>query len=196
MHGFTLDLQELKKDLEAMAERAPGIVARSLNRAGVSGQTAMVKAVAADTGLQQKHVKREIRLDRASRVQPKVALTIRGRRIPLVSFGARGPEPSKGRGRGVTYRLPSGRGRIPSGFIATMKSGHRGVFTRWPGQEKSKRHGRSASRPQLPIQEKFGPSIPHVFEKKLDVFAAAAQESFLKNLRHEISFARSKEAGE
>lgn len=188
-----LDLQELKKDLEGMAARAPAIMARALNRAGVSGQTAMTKAVSADTGIAQKNVKREIQLDKATRTTPRVALTIKGRRIPLIAFQARGPEPSRGRGKGVSYRLPTGRGRVGDAFIATMGSGHRGVFKRKPG---ASRRGRKATRPLLPIMELRGPSLPHVFEKFIPKFREAAQESFVKNLRSDISFAKSKEAGE
>ncbi len=184
-----LDIQELRKDLEAMARQAPLIMSRALNRAGVSGRTAATKAVTADTGLASRYVSREFVLDKATRTKPVVAVTVKGARIPLIAFQARGPEPSRGRGKGVSYRLPSGRGRIPNAFIATMRSGHRGVFRRKPGLERSKRHGRPPTKPQLPIMELRGPSLPHVFEKKLDVFRTAAQESLIRNLRYEIDFA-------
>lgn len=189
-YSFELDIRALQKDLQSMADQAPAILARSLNRAAISGQTAMVRAITADTGIAAKNVKREIVLDKASRSIPLARLTIAGKRIPLIAFSARGPEPSRGRGRGVSYQLPTGRGRAPSAFIATMKSGHRGVFRRKPGRETSKRHGAPPTSPQLPIMELRGPSIPHVFEKKLAVFEAAAQASLVKNLEHEISFAR------
>jgi hypothetical protein len=190
---FQLDIQALQKELLEIAAEAPGIMARALNRAGVSGQTAIVRAVAADTGITQKNIKSEIALDKATRSLPRVSVTIKGRRIPLIAFQARGPEPSRGRGKGVSYRLPTGRGRIGDAFIATMRSGHRGVFRRKPG---GTRHGSTPTRPQLPIKELRGPSLPHVFEKKLDVFRNAAQESLVKNLRSEISFARSKQTGD
>lgn len=176
-YRFELDIRALQKDLESLAAQAPAIMARSLNRAGVSGQTAMVRAIGADTGIAQKNIKREIVLDKATRSAPVVRLTIAGRRLPLVAFQARGPEPSRGRGKGVSYRLPTGRGRVPNAFLATMRSGHRGVFKR----KRSRR---------LAIIELQGPSLPHVFEKKLDAFHVAAQASLVKNLEHEISFAR------
>jgi hypothetical protein len=176
-YRFEADIRALQKDLESMADQAPAILARALNRAGVSGQTAMVRAITADTGLAAKDVKREIALDKATRSFPLVRLTIKGRRLPLVAFQARGPEPSRGRGKGVSYRLPTGRGRVPDAFIATMKSGHRGVFKR-----KAKK--------RLAIIELQGPSLPHVFEKKLAAFQEAAQASLIKNLEHDISFAR------
>ena len=180
-HSFALDIETLRKDLLELGRQAPIVMARALNRAAVSGQAAMVKVITADTGMAAKNVKREIVIDKASRTRPVVALTIAGRRIPLIAFSARGPEPSRGRGRGVSYRLPGGRGKIPNAFIATMGSGHRGVFKR----KATKR---------LAIVELRGPSLPHVFEKFLPTFREAAQASLVKNLASEISFAKSKES--
>lgn len=175
MNAFLLDLGGLKKELEALGREAPAIMSRSLNRASTAAQTATVKAVARDTGLQQKYVKRELKIERANRSRPVAAVEIAGRRLPLIAFSARGPEPSRGKGRGVSYRLPTGRGRVSDAFITTVGS-HRGVF---------KRRGKR----RLPIVELRGPSIPHVFEKYLPTFRSVAEESLLKNLRHEIDFA-------
>jgi len=180
---FAFDLGTLKKDLEQMGSQGPLIMDRALNRAIVTGQTAMTKVIAADTGISSRAIKAEIRIDRAQRTKPVAAIEIAGRRIPLIAFSARGPEPSRGRGRGVSYRLPTGRGRIGNAFIATMPSGHRGVFKR-----KAKK--------RLAIMELRGPSLPHVFEKHFPVFRAAAEESLLKNLASEISFEQSKQSAE
>jgi len=191
-HSFGLEIEAFRKDLLELGARAPLIMARALNRAAVSGQTAMVKVIVDNTGLQSKYVKRAIVLDKANRTRPVVALTIKGARIPLIAFGARGPEPSRGRGRGVSYGMKGGRSRIPNAFIATVGiGGHRGVFKRI-GASRSKSPG--AWSKNLPIRELRGPSVPHVFEKKLDVFKAAAQESLVKNLASEIGFEKSKQA--
>lgn len=203
-HSFALGIEEFRKDLEEMGRQAPVIMARSLNRALVSGQTAITKAVAADMGLGQRFIKKEIVVDKATRMKPSVALTIAGRRIPLIGFQARGPEPSRGRGRGVSYRLRGSRGRVPEAFIATMRSGHRGVFKR-KGSLGRKVHGprgyvgrggtARAQGGRLPIMELHGPSMPHVFEKFIPKFRDAAQESLVKNLQSEIRWERAKRAG-
>jgi hypothetical protein len=178
-----LGLDGLAADLLALGQSAPYVMARALNRAGVSGKTAMTRAIHEDTGIASKDVGREIQLEKATKTKTVVALQIRGRRIPLIAFKARGPEPSRGKGKGVSYTLPGGRGRVPDAFITTLGvGGHRGVY---------KRRGR----PRLPIDELFGPSLPHVFEKFIPVFAQAAGESFRKNLASEISFERSKDKG-
>lgn len=177
-----LDTAGLTEDLRSLGGSAPLVMARALNRAGTSGRAAMVKAIKKDTGIASKNIRREILLFKASRVRPVVRISIRGRRIPLIAFQARGPEPSRGRGRGVSYKLPTGRGRIANAFIATMPSGHRGVYKR-----------RATKR--LPIMELFGPSLPNVFEKHLPTFRKAASDSFSKNLANEITFARTQKKG-
>jgi hypothetical protein len=180
---FAFDLGTLKKDLETLGSQGPLVMARALNRAVTSGQTAMTKVIAADTGIASRAIKAEIKVDRAQRTKPVAAIEIAGRRIPLIAFQARGPEPSRGRGRGVSYRLPTGRGRVGNAFIATMPSGHRGVFKR-------------RAKARLAITELHGPSLPHVFEKHFPVFRAAAEAALVKNLASEISFAKSKLSAE
>lgn len=189
---FQFDIGPLQKELRAIGANGDVIMARCLNRATTAGKTAMARAVTQDTGIRNKDITREIVLDKANRTKLAAALTIKGARLPLIAFQARGPEPSRGRGRGVSYRLPGGRGRVANAFIATMASGHRGVFRRKPG---AKRHGKGPTHPQLPIFELRGPSLPHVFEKKVDVFATTANASLVKNLRHELDWARAKETG-
>lgn len=178
---FAIDVRRFSQELEDLGRRAPAIMARAVNRGGTAGKTAVVRAVAGDTGIQQKNIERELRVDKANSAFPRFSIEILGRRIPLIAFQARGPEPSRGKGRGVSYRLPTGRGRIADAFIATMPAGHRGVFRR-------------VAKRRLPIIELFGPSIPHVFEKFIPLFGQVAMDSFAKNLAHEISFAKSKEA--
>lgn len=169
-------LADLQAELRGMGHAAAPILARALNRAGTAGKTAMVRAIRADTGLTSKAIEREIKVDKANRTRLVVTFQIGAERIPLIAFSARGPEPSRGRGRGVSYRLPTGRGRIPNAFIATMRTGHRGVYTR-------------TTTSRLPIVEKRGPSVAHVFLKFQDVFRAAAQDAIVKTIEHEIQFA-------
>ncbi len=198
------DLGALARELSQMGHQAPLIMARSLTRAATAGKTAMAAAVRKDTGLMAKYVDREIVLDRANRTDLRAALTIKGSRIPLIAFRARGPEPSRGKGRGVSYHLAGGAGRVSNAFIATMGSGHRGVFKR-PGSLGRKSQGprgyvdpRSGSARagsgRLPIVELRGPSLPFVFEKNVETFRVVAEESLVKNLRHEIDFSLSKAA--
>ena len=162
--------------LRRLRRQAPRAVARALNRAAGSARTAMTRAVAPDMGLPQKVVRPAITVVKATPQRLASRVEARGARIPLITFRARGPEPSRGRGRGVRARMPGGAGHYPHAFIATMPSGHRGVFQR-------------VGRSRLAIRELKGPSVVHVFRKHLAVGIARGREALITNLRSEFRFA-------
>ena len=173
-----LDSQAADARLKALGARAPVAIARGLNRAGKSGRTAMARVVSKDMGLKVSDVRDRIAVRDATPRRLVVTLFASAKRLPLILFKATGPEPSFGRGRGVSANL-GGRKRYPRAFIATMGAGHRGVF---------ERHGKL----RLPIYELFGPSIAMVFKKHEQVGLDRAQEMLAKTLGHELEFEMSR----
>lgn len=155
---------------------------RALNRAIASGRTVMVREIARDTGLRSMDVRNALPLREATFNNPSAQFGAKLKRIPLIEFNARGPEPSRGRGRGVSYRLAGGRGRHPNAFIATMATRHRGVFVR-------------IGKARLSIRELFGPSLGRVFRKYRPLGLARVREAFEQNFKHELEFVRSEGAG-
>ena len=112
----------------------------------------------------------------------------RGGRIPLSRFGA------KQKARGVSYKITKGGGRktAEGAFLATMPTGHTGVFQRFEargapnasfGGRRWKPGRRRALPPtlprelRLPIVELFGPSIPHVASQHPGVQQVIEQEA-------------------
>lgn len=171
--------------------RAPIAQMRALNRAIGSAGVAMVRVVASDIGVKQGVVKERIRTELATPERLRARIYANAKRIPLIDLGAKGPEPSRGRGRGVTVKSKGGRQAIPNAFIATMRSGHRGVFQRVGG---AGRRGPAPNRSQLPIRELFGPSIWQVFRKLEHVGIARGREQLIKNLQSEFKFALAENA--
>lgn len=176
-----LDVRETERAIRQLRDRAPIAISRALNRAAGSARTVMVREVARDMGLKSGTVRDQVQIDEARPSQGDISrlrarLSVSGKRIPLIDFGARGPEPSRGKGRGVSAKLPGGKGRYPNAFIATMRSGHRGVFAR-------------STTKRLPIYELRGPSLPHVFTKYMPLGLARGQEALVTNLAHELRFA-------
>lgn len=161
--------------LRAYPEKATRALVRALNRGINSGRTFMVQKIAADMGMKSKDVRDALPMKEATATRLEARLAASLKKIPVIDLQARGPEPSRGRGRGVSYRLNGSRERIADAFIATMPTGHRGVF----GRDGRKRLG---------IHEKRGPSIGHVFSKYQAQGIARAQEMMAKNLQHELSF--------
>lgn len=172
-----LDLGQASRPLAYLRTAKPAAVVRALNRSAGSGRTLLVREVARNLALKSSTVRDQITIEKATSRNVVSRIAVKGTRIPLIQFNARGPEPSRGRGRGVTARLPGGAGRYPHAFITTVGiGGHRGVF---------ERKGKS----RLPIRELLGPSLPHVFIKYTPLAKDRMQEQFLKEITHEFRYA-------
>lgn len=184
MASFTLtvDTTTWKNRLELLGKRAPVALARALNRTGSSERTAMARAVSKDMGLKVGDARDAIKVEKATAARLAVRVVAKGKRLPLIDFKARGPEPSRGRGRGVSYVMQGQRKRLPNAFLATVGAGHRGVFMRM-------------GKRRLPIKQLYGVSIAKSFEHQLGAGEAARQESLLKNVEHEIEFELSRLKG-
>jgi hypothetical protein len=170
-----LDQRQLRR-LEVLLSGYPGavrrVIPRALNRTATSARSRVVKGIAAEINLRQKDIRRGVTVDRAKPTRHVARITIKGRRVPLIKFGARQTR------KGVTARVRKRGGRElhPGAFIATMPTGHVGVFER-------KRRSR------LPIREKRGPSIVEVFEESVAVTATRDIGAILeKNLTQQIRF--------
>jgi Prophage minor tail protein Z (GPZ) len=172
-----VDVTDWNNAMRRLARDAPRAASRALNRTAQNVQTVAVRLMAQDVGLQNNAVRPSVKIDRATPARPAAAVRTTGKRIPLIAFNASGPEPSRGRGR-VTYRIGrGGRHSVPGSFIATMPSGHRGVFKR-----------RTTRR--LPISELFGPSLPRVMLQPptLKAMNARAHEQLPVNFKRELDF--------
>lgn len=172
-------------DLSGYPSKLSKAAVRSLNRALVAGRTEMARAIASDAGIGVRDVTKAMSQRKATLERAEAAFGATLRRIELIHFKARGPEPSRGKGRGVSYRGAGGKGRIPNAFIATMQSGHRGVFKANPDRYmrqqkptwKKKRHA---------IVELFGPSLGQVFRKYQVRGLERTQEAFHTAFAHEL----------
>lgn len=180
--------EDLTRRLLELGTDAPKAATRAVNKTLTTLKTLASRGIAADLGITRKFVDRSLATRRATFNREIGTLTVsgyrddRGRftpsgRIPLIAFGASGPEPSRGRGAGVRYRLPGGRGVAAHAFLATMRSGHRGIFRR------------KGDAGRLPIRELYGPSPTRVFSRKILQGALADTEAALaKHLDHEINW--------
>lgn len=175
------------KTLKDYPQRTERATIRSLNRALTSGRALLARLIAKDMGLKVGVTKEAIKVTQAKPGRLQVELRASLKRLPLIDFRAKGPGgasatnpvPSRGRGRGVTYRIGvRGRQRLPHAFIAQMPTGHIGVFER-------------ATKARLKIIEKRAVSIGHVFDVHRETGIAKMREVFATNLEHELAFAAS-----
>lgn len=166
---------DFERAVQQLRDRAPIAIVRALNRSIGSAKTLLVRDTAADMKLRVGDVRDAVTVSNASPANHAVQLHASSKQIPAIAFGARGPEPSRGRGRGVTARLPGGR--YPHAFIATIR-GRRGVY---------QRRGRA----RIPIAQLRGPSVAHVAQKHVPAALERGVEQLHKNLEHEFKFALS-----
>jgi hypothetical protein len=181
LDAIVLQLGEQPRKIQRAAIRA-------INRGIKSGRTFMARSIAQDTGLKVGTVRDALGMELASESTGTASLSADLKRIPLIQFNAKDTGFNKGTGRrsnarvsgvrsragsGVTYRMGGVSSRVEDAFIATMVSGHQGVFRR-------------ASRARLPIRELFGPSLGHVFLKYRQDGIERVLEMFQKNFGHEL----------
>ncbi len=168
---------DLRKRLAIMRknrDRGPKLIAHALNRSAQSARAVIGRGISADMKVAVAAAKDAVRLIDATDTIHMVRFFASAKRIPVYDFRAKGPFPSRGRGRGVTAKTPAGR--YPRAFIARMKSGRIGVFERKPGA------GR------LGIYELFGASIAQVFPKHAPAGIERAREQLQKNLAANLRF--------
>ena len=110
-------LGSIKRGWEKAASRA-------LNKTGRTVLSKVVKGVAKRGGYKQKDVREVVKLKRATWKNLQATIRIKYKRSPVMDAGAKQTK------RGVTFKGKQGRELIRHAFIATMPSGHTGVFTR------------------------------------------------------------------
>jgi Prophage minor tail protein Z (GPZ) len=183
-----VDIDGLLRKLKSTREEAHKAIPRALNKVATTARAEAAREIKAQGyGLKVSLVKKALTIIRAHEGELFVYIRATGRPIPLMAFAAR-QVPS-----GVSVQVKYGRKVIPGAFIATMKSGHKGVFMRADGSRHMSRRARRGG-PQLPIRELFGPSIPSQFgsEAIRAAIERTARERFPIVLKQELRYALSK----
>jgi hypothetical protein len=178
-HNFkqvAVKLFELRTDVLEKAK------VRALNKVAAQAKVAASKEIrGAGYNMKAAAIKQKITIKRAVSGDATVIIRCSGRPIPLIQFSARETK------AGVSVSVKNGRKLIKGAFIATMPTGHQGVYVRVGNQHKKingKWHG-------LPIKELFGPSIPAAFGNEIvqSALVKLVREKFPSILEHEIKFA-------
>lgn len=168
------------------AEEAPKAVQRALNKTAITARAQAARSIR-DTGygLKVATIKGAFTIRRATQADLKAIVTATGRPIPLIQYGARQT------GRGVSVNVKNGRKVIAHAFIATMHSGHEGVFIRVDNKRKRVIRNGKVYYSGLPIKELFGPSVPSAFANEVvqDQLKSAIELRFPVVLKQELKFA-------
>jgi DNA-binding transcriptional ArsR family regulator len=187
--SFTLDTRDVADQLKALADKAELAIARALNRTADGVLGVAVRRISEDLKITQATARKALKVVKANQTLLQAEVVGTGHRISLTEFGARQTA------TGVAYNIGRGTKVVEHGFITTVRSARQaamgvsstGVFTR---KKDLVRKSPGAWSKNLPIQQKYGPSIPHVFAASqiMDAIKARAEVDLQKNLEHEVEF--------
>lgn len=167
------------------AAQYPKAIARALNKTATTARAQAGRNIRdAGYGIKVGAVKDAISIRRASPTELRSVVRATGRPIPLIKYSARQTA------KGVTVAVKNGRKLITHAFIATMGSGHKGVFIRTGNAHKKVRKNGRVIQSGLPIKELFGPSIPSAFANDVvqEAVIGAIRDRFPVVLRQELKF--------
>jgi hypothetical protein len=150
---------------------------RALNRTATTVRAEAARRIGREYNIRIGAAKDEMKIRRATRDDLKAALVVSGRPIPLVEFDARQTA------AGVSVKVKGTRKVVAHAFLATMKSGHEGVYIR-EIKGSAKRPGR------LPIRQLFSLSLPAAFtqEQIMSALMEIATGRFGDALQQEMHF--------
>ena len=217
--GFNLQidgLEDLQQNLSGLRRQIPKITERSLNKAITGVKTDASKLIRQEITAKKKNVDRTMRVFKASvrRGVLSTALESTGKAVPLAGYKVR----QLRSGVKVSVRKDTPAEVIPHSFLATMSTGHRGVFQREIRHKDAtsnipfSRAGRRRPPKQyaamgrktdgrkyvLPIKELFGPAIPSIMRNQdvMTTLKRQAKERARNAFQHEIDRAIQRQLGE
>jgi hypothetical protein len=163
---LTIDQEQLTRvtrTLDGIRDGVPKALSTAINKTLPRLRTIEAREVRKELNLKHGDILKTIALRKASPKSLSGSLTTSRHPVPLYLYAARQVRD----GVSVLVRRSRGREVIKGAFIATMKSGHVGVFKRAPdarhriAMKDGKRRWTA-----LPIQEQYGPTVVGVLANK------------------------------
>jgi hypothetical protein len=199
--GFYIKINDTDlKNVEKMLGNVQGAVPRVISRA-INDTLAGVKTDAS-AEIRQVITLKKAAVDKTFRTVKSNVTTLsglfesKGSPVPLIDYGARQTT------KGVSVQVKRGnpRSQIEGAFIATMKSGHKGVFWRqWHTAarkpvNRNVPYGKLPKRYRLPIAQRFGPRVPDILENQpvMNAVLTKAGDRMHKNIDRELNYELSK----
>ena len=195
------DIPQLARDLSSFNRHGVKRALRNaINKAGDKTRTLLKKKIRTEHNLPAKLVNRAITTVRARPRDMAYTIKARGPQIPISKVKGFNPKTAQ-KALGVSINTGTGRRIIRGAFVATMPSGHVGVFVRKqqmkPRQKKVSSTGR-ISYPGLKIRELRFPSVGHMLtaddtaNEGYNFFEQQFSPLFGQQLQREINIAQRK----
>lgn len=190
------NVAQVNRDLDRFAAAVTTALPRAVNKLKDQAETAGLRKASEIYGLGPRTIEKYLTIKLATTEDLEASITARGLGFPLSAFQ---PRPTA---HGVSVLIKGRRVIVPHSFMATLSSGHAGVFARGSYGGKGSRFiptgeafGRFLfGRKRLPINELFTFSPPDVMANAdvVDAMQAKVEEQTPIILGHEIDFALGK----
>lgn len=158
---------------------------RALNKTATQGRNQSSRTIRKTLNVKAGAAKKLLSVKRANTTTMTSAVRATYKKIPLIKFN--GVKELKRGGVSVKVRKDRPPMRLRSAFIATMPSGHRGVFYR-KGPKRVRKSGRWKGQLRQPIYEAHGPTVQQVFGEKLPTIVKVTESLLFKILDHELEY--------
>lgn len=148
------DVDRMFKQMSQVQKRdAPKALNQAINKTLKKAATVADVTIRKSLNLKKQTIRKQFTIVQSNKTKLQGTIIVRGRPQPIIDFDAKQTK------RGVTFKIKKDKGRriIKGAFIATMRSGRKGVFVRtFKKDVNPKKHG-------LPIEEKFTTSVMQAF---------------------------------
>jgi hypothetical protein len=162
------DFRQVEKMFAGIKANLPRVMRDAINDTASHVRTLAVRGIRDKWLVQAGELRSRIKITKATVNHLQAVVKADGEPIPLTAFNPRQIR------KGVSVAIVKGRRTlIKSGFIATMRSGHRGVFVR-------------VGRQRLPIIEKKAISIPSQWNQKIAEHARDADLYLQRRLQSRL----------
>lgn len=165
--------------------QARAAIARATQRAGQGARVEAGKEIRGEITLKAGAVRSAITVSRASPSRPVVEVNVSGKGVPLGRYSVRQTK------TGVSVQVKRGNARkiIKGAFVATMRSGHRGV---WWRQKTA-----SGIAKRLPIEELYTTTVAQALDEAIRIrrVFSTATTRFVRELSREIRFRTARARG-
>ena len=190
------NIEKVKSMLSGLKSVPEKVMSRAINLSLTGVKTDASTEIRAIITPKKNVIDATFRTTKATVTSMKGSFFSTGKNLGLIDFSAR----QTVKGVTVQVKKTTPRKLIPGTFIATMKSGHKGVFWRvWHGGthrvKKQMTYARLPKFIRLPIHELFAPAVPDYLGEKGPVYAkveAKATARLHTNMEHELNFELSK----
>lgn len=218
--GFTIKMNEtdrlnVEKMLSGLKGMGNRVTMRAVNKTLSGVRTDASAAIRVEVTAKKAAVDDTFKISKASEANLSAYIASTGKPLALIDYSSR----QTNKGVSVQVRKDRTRKVIPGTFIASMKSGHKGVFwRRWhetSGSRKINKTDRAIMRSgyvwsanlnryvsmawlpkkyRLPIEERYGPRVPDIMSNDpvMKSILAKADVRLHTNLLHETEYELSK----